>query len=83
MDGHERSVSQINEAEFLVQTTEILIFLPQKDHEITRLGDMPYSPYLGKSTRCCKNLARDFKKESFRGLIQFNVHSCEIPQLKE
>ena len=30
MDGHEQSVSQINGAEFLVQTMEILIFCPKR-----------------------------------------------------
>lgn len=49
--------------------------------KITCLGDMPRPPYKRKSTRCCKNLTREYKKESFSGLIQFDVHSCEIPQL--
>lgn len=49
--------------------------------KITCLGDMPRPPYKRKSTRCCKNLTREYKKESFSGLIQFDVHSCKIPQL--
>ena len=61
MDEHERSVIQINEAEFLVQKIEMLICFRQKESTPIRIlacfkrsraeKHAIYSPYQGKSTR--------------------------------
>ena len=61
MDEHERSVIQINEAEFLVQKIEMLICFRQKESTPIRIlacfkrsragRHAIYSPYQGKSTR--------------------------------